>query len=167
MHKGFTLIELLIVVIIVGILVTVALPQYKRAVERGRATVGIAAVREAADRYNAWYIQHNNRYPTSGGASNFPTSRLELVRVGNKAEDWFQILPPLSEIYLNDDDAGMAFTISRRCDSGWNYALRARLKNGELTSITCIENTSCGVPVDEKGVFDCVPLGLTGNLANL
>ncbi len=37
MNKGFTLIELMITVLIVGILASVALPQYTRALERSRA----------------------------------------------------------------------------------------------------------------------------------
>ena len=57
-YKGVTLIELLVVVLIMGILVTVALPQYQKAVERTRAQEGILALRTIQQAYDMYYITH-------------------------------------------------------------------------------------------------------------
>jgi len=71
MHKkGFTLLEVLIVVIIIGILAAIALPQYSATIEKSKsaeAVMNIGSLRTAVDRY--WY-QNGETNPTNTSISN-------------------------------------------------------------------------------------------------
>ena len=57
MRKGFTLIELLVVVLIMGILASVAMPQYFKSVEKSRAAEAIDAASAIASAQERMYMQ--------------------------------------------------------------------------------------------------------------
>jgi prepilin-type N-terminal cleavage/methylation domain-containing protein len=85
--SGFTLIEVLVVVLIIGILTSIALPQYQKAVMKTR----LANVRQAAATYKALvevYHSTYNEYPSSfdgldGGAL---TNGQGVILSGNARE---------------------------------------------------------------------------------
>lgn len=65
MTKGFTLIELMVVVLIIGILSSIALPQYTVAVEKARAAEMVTNVRNIIQGDQMWRLVHRNeKYAT-------------------------------------------------------------------------------------------------------
>ena len=59
--RGFTLIELLVVVLIIGILASIAVPQYKKAVHKARMRAYLPTIRALAEAEELHYLV-NNQY---------------------------------------------------------------------------------------------------------
>ena len=64
-RKGFTLIELLVVVLIIGILASVALPQYQKAVEKARVSEALANLKTLRNAVDVFFLEQGyNTVPT-------------------------------------------------------------------------------------------------------
>lgn len=74
---GFTLIELLVVVLIIGILASIALPQYQKVVEKSKASQAIAIIRTIAD------AQENYHMANGTYARHFDELAVDIPWTGN------------------------------------------------------------------------------------
>ncbi len=68
MSKGFTLIELLAAVLILGVLSAIAMPQYRKSIDRARMMEGIQVLPAIYDSYQRWYAE-NPGVPTKNPPS--------------------------------------------------------------------------------------------------
>ena len=66
--KGYTLIELLIVVMILGVLASIAVPAYQKQMERGRRADAKACIMDVASREERFYTQYSTYTETLIGA---------------------------------------------------------------------------------------------------
>ncbi len=93
-HRGFTLIELVVVMAVIGLLLTLALPRYFGSLERGQEHVlknNLAQMREAIDRFYG----DTGRYPER--LDELVSRRyLRSVPINpyTEAPDWVVIAPP-------------------------------------------------------------------------
>ena len=76
-NKGFTLIELLVVVLIIGILASIALPQYQKAVEKSKATQALTLLNSLGQAQTAY------RLSSGQAAEKFEELGVEIPFTGN------------------------------------------------------------------------------------
>src|SRR5690554_4876155 len=66
-NKGFTLVEILIVVVILGILAAIVIPQFTSASESARASSLVSQLQTIRSQLEFYQIQHNGNYPVLTG----------------------------------------------------------------------------------------------------
>ena len=153
LKSGFTLLELLVVVLIIGILATIAIPQYRRAVEKSRGAQVLSLLHTLAQSTQEYYLvkgeypnswdelsvdipwTENQKWHRYGGCMLDTKSNgnwsAQLENCGNLA-NWFALyIGRLSGSYAG---------------GGFAYVPLTNQQNTPLNQIFCVEQTTEHIP---------------------
>ena len=85
--QGFTLIELLVVVMIVGVLTSIALPQYRKALDRSKAAEAMQMLPALFEARERWRILNHYTW-NNGSMGETPTLRALDIEASGLSDDW-------------------------------------------------------------------------------
>jgi type IV pilus assembly protein PilE len=122
--RGVTLLELMTVVVIVGILASIAIPSYRQYLLRSQRADATAALLRLASAQEKFYLQ-NNRYAVGADVSNAPPAGLGITGTqhgyyalavaspsGNPAVDYLATATVIAGGAQAEDDDCDQFTIN-------------------------------------------------------
>jgi len=119
--KGFTLVEILIVVVILGILAAIVIPQFTSASESAKGSSLSSQLQTIRSQLELYQVEHNGVYPTLGGDDGWDAltkfTQVDGTVVEAKGDDTFG--PYLQQPPKNPFNGKSS--IGTTADDGWTY----------------------------------------------
>ena len=147
-RRGFTLVEILIVVILLGILAAIVVPQFSGATTEARASALLSDLRILRSQIQLYKAQHDDAYPGATFIAQMTTYSDAAGKTAPGADATYLYGPYLRSMPKNPvsgvatirivNGAARAFSAPKK-DSGWWYnastgEIRADLTNTRKTS---------------------------------
>jgi len=155
-QKGFTLIELMIVIVIIGILAAIAIPQYNKYVARTQVAEAFALLGPVKQALTLYY-QENGDFPDQGGADDrhdaLGIPRQGVYRTSPGYVRFLQVLQNSGNILIEFKGAsdGVSELIARK-----RFEMQPSVTSGLITSWSCTPSTHGGRPIDEAYIKSCM-----------
>lgn len=118
--SGFTLVEILIVVVILGILASIVIPQFSSASEEARANAMAKLLQSIRGQVEVYRVEHNSTYPTMDQMWDNMVNKTDVdgtIAVDGEFGPYFSRLPQNQYTNSTTVVAAGAGTVN----DGWEY----------------------------------------------
>jgi general secretion pathway protein G len=123
--RGFTLVEILIVVIILGILAAIVIPQFTNASQDARHSSVASTLQTLRSQLELFKVQHNDKPPTTAAIANWElllaTSSTTETSVTNPSGTFFG--PYLQSLPVNPINGHAGVASAPSTTVGWVYTV--------------------------------------------
>jgi len=141
--RGFTLVEILIVVIILGILAAIVIPQFTNASNDARNNSVASTLQSVRSQVELFKIQHGDNAPVPAGMWTIMLGKSTTTELGAAAATGTNFGPYLQQAPVNPANGSSVVAAAAAANVGWVYTTGGATNPGQYT-ISAVNTTSSG-----------------------
>jgi len=158
LQSGFTLVEILIVVVILGILAAIVIPQFTSASESAKSSSLVSQLQTIRSQLELYQVQHNGIYPVDTSSDAFwdqMTKKTDVhgdpIAVGDTTTPSFG--PYLQQPSTNPFEQSSDIGTGPGAGTGWVYDAETGAITGVVSTLTAAKVFPSGVPTNDVSTY--------------